>query len=513
MATESKEKHSSCLLHDIMLSQLHDNVSVVTPLTKAQILSDYYVNSIHFKREDLQTCSTYKIRGIHNKIKLISTTYKKLVCATSTYVDVMAYVATKYDCELVIVVPKTVHHNQVSSWEKLGVVIVPYGDNYQEAIEYAKQYSESYYYIDLVNDMEIIAPAGVCALELIKQLDKRLDTIDAIFVPDHPDLVSCMAYVIKTLYPKIKTKIIMVCLRNNSSLHASLKDKRVTELKKIDTFVNSDTPSYIIEETLILCQKYVDGVVEVDIDGISRAVQEIYNDSNVLVDMSSATTVAGMTSYIDEGEFVNKNFVCVFGGGRLRFDKLKYISDRVDIGNNTIIKIVIPEEPCSLLNLLKFIINDSMGYSFNITQLRYRYNDKKEASLLLGFSMGTDIDTKLLTDYLATKYTTEEFNNSSITQHLMSLFGGFNGKLDKEYIFVITLPDRSGALMEVLKIIGTIINITMFHYQDRGDMQGNVLLGIQLLDTKYEDFVKTLDKITLITYTDVTDDNAFTLYK
>lgn len=493
---------------DVLRSSVYD-MAIKTPLDVAKLLSHQFNNNIYFKREDKQIGSSFKIRGVYNKIKKISKTHKKLICAsTGNLAYAVALVSLRFDCEAFVVMPKTTHHSKISKIEEIkGTHIILEGDDYRDSLEYAQNYANRHdcFFIDESDDPDVIIGNSSIAIEIVQSMGSEMSNVHAIFVPiGGGGLISAIAPCIKELYPKLK--VIGVGIENSCALYESIKEDRPIELKKVNTFADSIAINKISTSTFQLCKQYIDEIILVTVDEICSAIKHIYEDTKNLVEPAGALSVAGLMKYIDGKHLMNETLIAILSGGNLNFDKLPFIAERARIGDKSeaILKITIPEEPNSLLELLTYIFNDCIVDDINISQFHYRYNDKKEASILVGFSMPNAIGTQSLIELIGNNYKIESFSDTTISSHIPFLIGGIHTKLSDEYIITFMLPERNGALMELLKCINGMINITMFHYRNTGDIYGHVLMGIQLINIKYKEFTNILDKITFISYTDET---------
>ncbi|AYV78233.1 MAG: L-threonine dehydratase biosynthetic IlvA [Edafosvirus sp.] len=494
-------------LKEILTSNIYD-VASVTALEKASFLSDTFDNNILLKREDKQIGHSFKIRGVYNKIKKILKTNKNIICASNgNHAYAVAYVCHKFDCKSIAVLPKIILQNKVASIEKLGTNVILYGDTFEEAQEYAKKYADEhkFVYIDPFDDVDIIAGNGTIGMELVNQLGSDIENIHAIFVPiGGGGLISGIAVYIKELYPSVK--IIGVGIENSCAMDDALKNNSVTCLDKVTTFAESTSVKKVCLNTFNICKKYVDEIILISVDEICTAIKYIHEDTKTIVEPACAMSIAGLCKYIDKYNIVKKNLIAIMSGGVVSFEKLKFITERANIGNKSEanIKITIPEKPNSLLTLLKHIDDQCTSDVMNITQFHYRANNKENASIIVGFTISGDIGTKYIIDSIGMKYKVDEFSHTMISSYIPFLIGGSVNKLASEYIFTITLPERPGALMELLTITKNLINITMFHYNNIGDIRGNILMGIQLRGIEYANFILLLNKINMITYNDET---------
>jgi len=66
--------------------------------------------------------------------------------------------------------------------------------------------------------------------------------------------------------------------------------------------------------------------------------------------------------YIEQNNIENENIVSIVSGANVNFDRLRYISERADLGehNEAIIAAVIPEQPGSFLKFCQMLDNHAL---------------------------------------------------------------------------------------------------------------------------------------------------------
>lgn len=63
--------------------------------------------------------------------------------------------------------------------------------------------------------------------------------------------------------------------------------------------------------------------------------------------------------------------------------------------------------------------------------------------------------------------------------HVRHMVGG-RALIEDEVIYRFQFPERPGALMRFLNVVGERWNISMFHYRNHGSAWGRVLVGFQV---------------------------------
>jgi threonine dehydratase len=86
--------------------------------------------------------------------------------------------------------------------------------------------------------------------------------------------------------------------------------------------------------------------------------------------------------------------------------------------------------------------------------------------------------------------------NEAAKVHIRHMVGGRNKTVQNERVFRFEFPERPGALMTFLDLLGGRWNISMFHYRNHGAAYGRVMVGLQVpqRDQKaFDEFLKLIN--------------------
>ena len=126
-------------LKKILTARVYD-VAVESPLELAPTLSQRVGNQIYFKREDIQSVFSFKLRGAYNKMAHLPPAQMKrgVICASAgNHAQGVALSATKLGCRAVIVMPTTTPSVKVEAVKARGGEVVLFGDSYSDAYQHA----------------------------------------------------------------------------------------------------------------------------------------------------------------------------------------------------------------------------------------------------------------------------------------------------------------------------------------------------------------------------------------
>ena len=470
-------KSSKKYLDLIAKSKVYD-VAKKTPITFASNLSSKLNNEVFLKREDMQPIFSFKIRGAYNKIANLSSQQKKrgvLTASAGNHAQGVANACKKLKIPCLIVMPVTSPEIKVKSVKGFGSKVLLHGDNFDQASKKAIQMAkeQKLEFVEAFDDPLTIAGQGTIGKEILDE-DNELD---AIFVPVGGGglLAGISAWVAQR---QTKTKIYGVEVEDSACLVEAIKaDKRV-RLREVGLFADGVAVERIGKHNFDVIRECVDGVITVSIDELCAAVKDIFEDTRVLSEPSGALALAGLKKYA--AKISNKRLLAVSSGANVNFERLSYIVERSEVGENRekLLSIKIPEKPGSFLRLCKVF-----GRS-QITEFNYRFADKIDAHVLVGIKTESeDAFKKIKSKLTKSKFKYTDLTKNQISNdHLRHMVGGHKSVIserDSERIFRCQFPVRPGALASFLKDFGSKWNISLFHYRNLGAAFANVLIGIE----------------------------------
>ena len=455
------------------------DVASVTPLSLAHQLSARTKNNIYLKREDELAIHAFKLRGAYQKISgLTKEQMAKGVVASSAgnHAQGVALSASKLGIESVIVMPLSTPKIKVNAVEQLGGKVVLHGDVYDDAYQYAKQLEQAQdlVFIHPYDDIEVMAGQATIAKELLGQHPN----MDKIFVPvGGGGLIAGIATYIKHYAPNIK--VIGVEPEDSPTLYQALKQGERVILSDVGRFADGVAVKQIGEQTYPIVKAVVDEVVLVSNDEICAAIKDIYEDMRSIAEPAGALATAGVKKYVEQNNIENENLVSIVSGANVNFDRLRYISERADLGehNEAIIAATIPEQPGSFLKFCQLLDKHA------ITEFNYRYAPNRQAHIFVGVALSEGLSEKeALIDKLSESFNVLDMSDNSIAKtHIRYMVGG-RSDADNEVLYRFEFPERPGALLNFLKKVGTNWNISLFHYRNHGADFGRVLIGLQVDD-------------------------------
>lgn len=494
----------------ILDARVYD-VAIESPLTPAASLSKRLDNNILLKREDLQPVFSFKLRGAYNRVRQLSEAERaKGVVAASAgnHAQGLALAANELNIRATIVMPRTTPEIKVSSVRARGAQVELVGDTFDEAAAYAHKLvdEEGMIYIPPYDDEDVIAGQGTVAMELLKQ---HTQSAHAVFIPaGGGGLVAGMAAYIKYVRPEIK--VIGVEPEDAACLKAALeKDERVI-LDDVGIFADGVAVRQIGALPFEVARECVDEVVTVTTDEICAAIKDIFDDTRAIAEPAGAVGVAGLKKYVEQTQISGENLLTVVSGANVNFDRLRYISERTEIGEKreAVLGVTLPERPGSYKQFIQAL------HTRNITEFNYRYANGFDAQVFVGvqISKGGQEREQIVKELSEQGYAVVDMTDNEVAKlHIRHMVGGRSEGVGSEKVYRFEFPERPGALMKFLSSLGTKWNISMFHYRNHGAAYSRVLMGVQVEEADKTRFEAMLDEVGF-RYWEETENEAYQMF-
>lgn len=464
----------------ILDARIYD-LAVETPLDFAPLLCEKTGNNVYLKREDLQPVFSFKIRGAYNKLLNLPKVVRDrgvIAASAGNHAQGLAYAARHLAVPATIVMPQTTPAIKVNAVKRYGANVVLHGDTYDEASGFAKNLVEQQglTYIAPYDDPDVIAGQGTVAMEVLRQ---HTSDIHAIFIPvGGGGLCAGMAAYIKFLRPEIK--VFAVEPEDAACLKVAMEDKHRTVLQQVGIFADGVAVAQIGEENYRVIKDTIDGVITVSTDEMCAAIKDIFEDTRSIAEPAGACSLAGLKKYVEQTGCCDETLIAVHSGANTNFDRLRYISERTEIGERreAVLAVTIPEQPGAYLKFCTLLGKR------NISEFNYRYAGGSKATIFVGLQISpTGSDKKALLEQLEQQgYGVIDMTDNEMAKlHIRHLVGGHApATLQNEIVYRFEFPERPGALLKFLTLLADRWNISLFHYRNHGAAYGRVLIGLQV---------------------------------
>lgn len=394
------EKKYFPALNDIMRAEhtLREVLSP-TPLMHNRNLSERYEANLHLKREDLQMVRSYKIRGAYNMIRSLSESERKrgIVCASAgNHAQGVALSCNKMGIVGKIFMPVTTPKQKINQVKMFGgdcIEVVLAGDTFDQANDAAERAcrEEGKTFIPPFNDPKIIEGQGTVGLEILQQSSTP---IDYIFIPiGGGGLASGVGSVFRQMSPQ--TKIIGVEPAGAAGMKLSFERGEVTELDRIEKFVDGAAVQRVGDVTFEVCREVLDDIVVVPEGKVCTSILELYNFDAIVVEPAGALSISALDYYRDQ--IRGKNVVCIVSGSNNDIVRMEDIKERSLLyeGLKHYFVVRFPQRAGALQNF----VTNVLGPHDDITYFEYKKKTNREKGpVLIGIELQNPDDFAALTE-------------------------------------------------------------------------------------------------------------------
>ena len=464
----------------ILDARVYD-VARETPVHEALLLSARFDNRIWLKREDLQPVFSFKLRGAYNKMHRMRHEQRArgvVTASAGNHAQGLAMAAQRMGVSATIVMPRTTPQIKVDAVRRRGARVVLVGDSYDEAAAQARALVEEQglTYVHPFDDPDVIAGQGTVGMEIVRQ---HQEPLDAVFVPvGGGGLLAGVAAYLRYVWPQ--TRIVGVEPEDAACLQAALARGRRVTLPEVGLFADGCAVAQVGKETFRVIRDTVDEVITANTDEMCAAIKDIFEDTRAIAEPAGALALAGLKKYIEREGCSGRQLLAVLSGANTNFDRLRYISERTEIGEHreAVISVTIPEQPGAFRTFC-----GALGKR-NITEFNYRYSSSAAARVFVGLTVepgGKDLAAVLAT-LRGRGYLCEDLTGNEMAKlHIRYMVGGrAPAGVEAEALFRVEFPERPGALLKFLSGLGQRWNISLFHYRNHGAAYGRILVGMQV---------------------------------
>jgi threonine dehydratase len=505
---------STDYLKKILTSRVYD-VAIESPLELAPALSERTGNRIYFKREDMQSVFSFKLRGAYNKMAHLTPAQLKrgVICASAgNHAQGVALSAKTLGCRAVIVMPTTTPQVKIDAVRARGGEVVLAGDSYSDAYQHALKLEkkEKLTFVHPFDDPDVIAGQGTIAMEILRQ---HSGPIHAVFVAiGGGGLIAGVGSFIKAVSPDIK--VIGVQTVDSDAMARSLKAGRRVTLSEVGLFSDGTAVKQVGEETFRLAKQVVDDIILVDTDDVCTAIKDVFTDTRSILEPAGALAVAGAKAYVERAAksrhpVRGETLVAIACGANMNFDRLRFVAERAEVGeaHEAVFAVTIPEERGSFKRFCHLVGSRA------VTEFNYRISGEKQAHVFVGLQVADrDEPGKICKQFEKQGFKTIDLTQDELAKlHIRHLVGGKSELAHDEILYRFEFPERPGALMRFLDSMAPNWNISLFHYRSQGGDVGRVLVGLQVPKKEMKDFRAFLSTLGYRAW-DETENPAYKLF-
>jgi threonine dehydratase len=264
-----------------------------TPLLSSRSIGARIGASAYLKAEPFQRTGSFKVRGVFNRLRLMSPEQRRagvIGWSAGNHAAALAYAANTLGIPCTVVMPESAVKSKVEACKSYGAEIVQHGVG-METYNRMQQLREekSLTLVHPFDDLEVIAGAGTIGLEILDDLPH----VDVIVVPvGGGGLISGIATAIKSIRPQ--TKVYGVEPEGAAGLTAALREGKVVRLERTQTIADGLAAPFTGDNALKHVHAFVDDVVLVNDDEIAAALRYMLERTKVLVEPAGAAATAAL---------------------------------------------------------------------------------------------------------------------------------------------------------------------------------------------------------------------------
>jgi threonine dehydratase len=332
-----------------------------TPVDRSDSLSRLAGRPVLLKPEHLQRTGSFKIRGAYNFISQLPAGESVVAASAGNHAQGVALAAQLVGLKSTIFMPVNAPLPKVEATRAYGGEVRLEGGLVDDCLSLARDYAETAgaVYVPPFDDPLVMAGQGTIGLELAEEAPEA----DVVVVPvGGGGLISGVATALA--HTRRTVRVIGVEAAGAASLKASLGAKRVVPVDNVHTMADGIAVKSTSALALAHAQAYVDEVVTVTEEEISRAVLLLLERAKAVVEPAGAVGLAAVlagkvpgTSLAGSGGQKNSPVAVILSGGNV--DPLLLIK-LIDYGLSSagrylLLRIILPDHPGSLAGLTQAV--------------------------------------------------------------------------------------------------------------------------------------------------------------
>ena len=296
-----------------------------TPMVYSDAISGLTGHEVFLKLENLQKTGSFKIRGAYFKISRLSPSQREkgvVAASAGNHAQGVALASSLLGIHSTVVMPVGSSIAKQEATRSYGGEVVLIGSDVNEALDHARELEKGgRTFIHPFDDEEIIAGQGTIGLEILKEVPD----VDTIIVPiGGGGLISGISTIVRKKRPRVK--IIGVQSAHASSAVASLRRKKIVEVRIRPTLADGIALRKVGEITFPILQRAVDEIVTVREDEIASAILMLMERKRVVAEGAGAAPLAALCS--GRPAVRGKRVVLVVSGGNIDVHLLDRIIEK-----------------------------------------------------------------------------------------------------------------------------------------------------------------------------------------
>ncbi len=318
-----------------------------TPVDHSDSLSRLAGRPVLLKAEHLQRTGSFKIRGAYNLISQLPPGIAVVAASAGNHAQGVALAASLTGRRSTIFMPAGAALPKTEATRSYGATVRLEGEVVDDCIALARVFAaeQGAHFVAPFDDPEIIAGQATLGLELAEEAGEA----ETVVVPvGGGGLIAGVASALHYVAPHVR--VVGVEAAGAASMAAAVQAGRPVVLDNVHTMADGIAVRAVSERSLAHVQAYVDELVTVDEEEISRAMLLLVERAKAVVEPAGAAALAAVLSGRVPGSGAA---VAVLSGGNVDPLLLTKLIDHglTAAGRYLILRIVVGDHPGALAHL------------------------------------------------------------------------------------------------------------------------------------------------------------------
>lgn len=288
-----------------------------TPVVASRILSDLTGHEVRLKCENLQRTGSFKPRGAYNRIARLDAEQRArgvVAASAGNHAQGVAWAASQVGIASTVFMPVGASLPKLVATKAYGATVHLVGNTVDEALKSAREFAErtGATLIHPFDHLDIVAGQATLGTELLQQMPD----VGTIVIPTGGGgLLAGVAAAVKLTKPDIR--VVGVQAEGAAAWPASLKAGHPIALTSMSTMADGIAVGLPGSVPFDHVQGWVDDVVTVSEDALSRALVLCIERAKLIVEPAGAAAVAALMTHSAEELGLTGSVCAVLSGGNI----------------------------------------------------------------------------------------------------------------------------------------------------------------------------------------------------
>jgi len=274
-----------------------------TPLVRSEMLSAETDAEVYLKREDTLPTGAFKVRGGITLGHRLSEEFREaglVAASTGNHGQSVAYAGRTFDVPVTIAVPGDPNPEKVAAMEQFGAEVVPHGEDYDDAREWAEQKAaeDGLRYVHSANEPDLVAGVGTAGLEVLDELPE----VDRVVSPVGGG--SGAAGYCLTVGAVGDAEVIGVQSDAGDATYRAYHEGHLDPQESLATEAEGIASRAPFALTVELMRERLDDLVRVPEEDIWESVRDVLAEERLVIEGASASAIAALRRMDVAGETV-----------------------------------------------------------------------------------------------------------------------------------------------------------------------------------------------------------------